>query len=177
MKVDAKSKHNSEDVDLNQQYYRLWVLLRQVGHLMTELRREDLIACGMSPAQAATLRSVAHLGKKATPAEISRWLMRKPHTITHLLNRMEKVGQIKKVQDLKRKNQIRITLTPKGKHDYDAIKKVEYPHPILGFLNEQEKETLELSLNKIRTILLEELRITYRPLLCDVLDKTQKNNK
>jgi DNA-binding MarR family transcriptional regulator len=177
MKKDAKSKQNSNDGDLNQEYYRLWVLLRQVGHLMTELRRADLLVYGMSPAQAATLRSAAHLGKTATPAEISRWLMRKPHTITHLLNRMEKVGQIKKVQDLKRKNQIRITLTPKGEHDYDAIKKVEYPHPILGFLNDQEKETLELCLNKIRTRLLEELRITYRPPLVDDLDNTQKKNK
>jgi DNA-binding MarR family transcriptional regulator len=177
MKIDAKSKHNSDDVDLNQRYYRLWVLLRQVGHLMTELRRADLLAYGMSPAQAAALRSTAYLGKTATPAEISRWLMRKPHTITHLLNRMEKVGQIKKVQDLKRKNQIRITLTKKGEHDYDAVKKVEYPHPILGFLNDQEKETLELCLNKIRTRLLEELKITYKPLLCDVLDNTQKKNK
>jgi DNA-binding MarR family transcriptional regulator len=174
MKIDAKNKQNGNDGDLNQEYYRLWVLLRQVGHLMTELRRADLLVYGMSPAQAATLRSMAYLGKKATPAEISRWLMRKPHTVTHLLNHMEELGQIKKVKDLKRKNQIRITLTKKGEHDYDIIKNVEYPHPILGFLNDQEKETLELCLNKIRTRLLEELKITYRPLLCDVLDNTQK---
>ena len=82
----------------------------------------------MSPAQAATLRSVANLKEIATPAEISRWLMRKPHTITHLLNRMEKCGQIKKVKDLKRKNQIRIALTEKGKRDYDRIKKAEFTH-------------------------------------------------
>ena len=176
MKKDAKSKQNSNDGDLNQEYYRLWVLLRQVGHLMTELRRADLLVYGMSPAQAATLRSTANLGKKATPAEISRWLMRKPHTITHLLNRMEEVGQIKKVKDLKRKNQIRIALTEKGEHDYDIIKNVEYPHPILGFLNNQEKQTMELFLDKIRTRLLEELKINYRPLLCD-LDSTRKKNK
>ncbi|MBN1472747.1 MAG: winged helix-turn-helix transcriptional regulator [Syntrophaceae bacterium] len=177
MGTDAKGKQNSHDSDPNQEYYRLWVLLRQVGHLMTELRRADLLACGMSPAQAATLRSTAKLGEMATPAEISRWLMRKPHTITHLLNRMEKCGQIKKVKDLKRKNQIRIALTKKGEQDYDSIRKVEYPHPILGFLSGQEKETLELCLNKIRTRLLEELKINYRPPLFDDLNIDRKKKK
>lgn len=144
-------------------YFRLWVLLRQVGHLMTELRREDLLAYDMTPAQAATLRSVVNLGKIATPTEISRWLMRKPHTVTHLLNRMEKCGQIEKVKDLERKNQVRIALTEKGKQDYDRVKKAEFPHPILGFLSDEEKSTLESCLNKVRSKLLEELNMSYRP--------------
>jgi DNA-binding MarR family transcriptional regulator len=132
------NKEKEKDL-INSEYFRLWVLLRQVGHLMTELRREDLLAYKMSPAQAATLRSVANLDNSPTPAEISRWLMRKPHTVTHLLNRMEKCGQIKKTKDLKRKNQIRISLTEKGKQDYNQVKEVEFSHPILSFLSEEEK--------------------------------------
>lgn len=159
-----------KDHETNKEFYRLWVLLRQVGHLMTELRREDLLNYGMSPAQAATLRSVANLGDVATPAEISRWLMRKPHTITHLLNRMEKCGQIKKVKDMERKNQVRIALTEKGEEDYKAVKQAEYSHPILSFLEEDEKQMLEHCLDKIRTKLLEELDITFRPPLFENLD-------
>lgn len=162
---------------INDQYYRLWVLLRQVGHLMTELRREDLLAYEMSPAQAATLRSVEKLGNSATPAEISRWLMRKPHTITHLLNRMEKCGQIKKVKDLERKNQVRIALTKKGKQEFDAVKEVEYSHPILSFLSAEDKQTLESSLSEIRIRLLEELRISYRPPLFDDLNTTKDKKR
>ena len=172
--MDTKNKKDEAKGDLNLEYYRLWVLLRQVGHLMTELRREDLLAYEMSPAQAATLRSVANLKEIATPAEISRWLMRKPHTITHLLNRMEKCGQIKKVKDLKRKNQIRIALTEKGKRDYDRIKKAEFTHPILSFLNDDDKKTLENCLNNIRTKLLEELNISYRPPLFEDLTSDEK---
>lgn len=172
--MNTQNDKNDTKSDLNSEHYRLWVLLRQVGHLMTELRREDLLAYEMSPAQAATLRSIANLGQAATPAEISRWLMRKPHTITHLLNRMEKCGQIRKVKDLERKNQIRIALTEKGKRDYDRIKKAEFPHPILGFLNDDEKKTLENCLNKIRTKLLEELKISYRPPLFENLTTDEK---
>ena len=149
--------------------YRLWVLLRQVGLLMTELRREDLLKYEMSPAQAATLRSVAHLGPIATPAEISRWLMRKPHTITHLLNRMEKCGQIKKVKDMERRNQVRIALTEKGLQDYNAVKEAEYTHFLLDALDESEREIMAACLNKIRTKLLEELNLTYRPPLYEDL--------
>ena len=154
--------------------YRLWVLLRQVGLLMTELRREDLLKYDMSPAQVATLRSVAHLGPIATPAEISRWLMRKPHTITHLLNRMEKCGQIKKVKDMERRNQVRIALTEKGLQDYDAVKEAEYTHSLLDILDENEKETLATCLNKMRTKLLEELNLSYRPPLYDDLNAGEK---
>lgn len=153
---------------------RLWVLLRQVGHLMTELRREDLLKYEMSPAQAATLRSVAHLGKIATPAEISRWLMRKPHTITHLLNRMEKCGQVKKVKDMERGNQVRIALTEKGQQDYAAVKEAEYTHSILDILDESEKEVMSACLNKIRTRLLEELNLSYRPPLYDDVNAGKK---
>lgn len=158
---DQILQENLSEIDKKQ--YKLWVLLRQVGHLMTEIRKEDLSPFGMTPAQNATLRSIAHLGEKATPAEIARWLMRKPHTITHLLNRMEKCGQVKKVHDLARKNQVRVILTEKGKQDYNATKKAEYVHPILDFMNDEEREIMETCLNEIRIKLLKERGMASRP--------------
>ena len=172
--MDSHSNSGNTANQTGNPNYRLWVLLRQVGLLMTELRREDLLKYDMSPAQAATLRSVAHLGPIATPAEISRWLMRKPHTITHLLNRMEKCGQIKKVKDMERRNQVRIALTEKGLQDYDAVKEAEYTHSLLDILDENEKETLATCLNKMRTKLLEELNLSYRPPLYDDLNAENK---
>lgn len=145
--------------------YQLWVLLRQVGHLMTELRREDLLAYNLTPAQAAALRTIPKLGDKATPAEIAKWLMRKPHSVSHLLDRMEECGQITKHKDLHYKHLTRIALTEKGKQDFETIQKAEYMHSIMDFIPEDQQEQLKAILTELRRRLINELGMTYRPTL------------
>ena len=65
--------------------------------------------------ESTILIHIDKLGKKATPVELSRQLLRKHHSITGLLLRMEKKGLIIRNKDLKRKNMIRVSMTDKGK--------------------------------------------------------------
>ena len=96
------------------QDYELWVLLHQACSPMARARDDELGPVGISRMQAAVLFIVRAITAPATPAEVSRWLFREPHTVSGLLNRMEKHGLVRKIKDLGRKNMIRIVITEKG---------------------------------------------------------------
>ena len=97
-----------EDTDRD---YDLWLLIAQVRHAMFQARQKELVKYNITGRQAAVMLITQNIGYKATPSEISRWLLREPHTVTDLLNRMEKKGLLTKTKDLDRKNMIRVALT------------------------------------------------------------------
>lgn len=137
--------HQSTDQD-----YNLWVLLAQARSAMFRARQQELRQYGITPRQAAVLFIVQAIGHKATPAEISRWLFREAHSVSDLLNRMEKQGLLRKVKDLDRKNMIRIELTDKGREMLDNAMQRESIHRIMSSVSNQEREQLRSILQKIR---------------------------
>jgi DNA-binding MarR family transcriptional regulator len=98
--------------------YRLFHLLRQTSDAVHKTREVELKKYKLTPEQAGALVGIYSLGKKATPAELSRWLFRERNSITILLNRMHKLGLISKKPDSMRKNIIRLSLTKKGYEAY-----------------------------------------------------------
>ena len=108
-----------QDVSFTDQDYRLWVLLHQTRDAVHIARKKELGRFEISTIQAAALFIIQAIGEQATPAEISRWLFRKPHSVSGLLNRMEKEGLVKKTKDLDKKNLVRVTLTEKGRQAYN----------------------------------------------------------
>jgi MarR family transcriptional regulator for hemolysin len=94
--------------------FNLWWLLDQTRHLLFRARQKELDGYNISVRQAAVLFVVEATGEQATPVEISRRLLRRHHTITGILSRMEKEGLVRKTKDLERKNLIRVSLTEKG---------------------------------------------------------------
>jgi len=91
--------------------YHLWIFLHRTSHIVLRAREKELAQYGISTAKAAVLDIVRAIGHKATPALISRHLLREAHSVSGLLSRMEKEGLVNKVQDLDRKNLVRIALT------------------------------------------------------------------
>lgn len=92
----------------------LWVLLYKTAYLIRRCREIELSKKDTSWIQSSVLYQIKKAKIPPTPADISRLLFRKPHTISGLLNRMEKQGLILKTKDEKKRNLIRILLTQKG---------------------------------------------------------------
>jgi DNA-binding MarR family transcriptional regulator len=142
---------------VNNQDYELWVLLHQVSDAISKAREEELRQYGISMIQAGVLFIVKTAKAPVTPAEISRWLFREPHTVSGLLNRMEKQGLIKKTKDLDRKNLIRVTLTDKGEKAYQKSRQMKVVPKILNRLSQKEREAFRAQLEKLRTKSLNEI--------------------
>jgi DNA-binding MarR family transcriptional regulator len=133
------------------QDYDLWVLLNQAQSLMMNARDRYLIKYGITAMQAAVLFITNAVGEETIPAEISRWLLRKPATASGLLDRMEKAGLVERAKDLPRKNLVKIRLTQKGKQAYKQSLKRESLHKIMSCLSKEERQQLESILVKLRT--------------------------
>ena len=142
--------------------FKLWVLLRQTCHAIVTASENELRQIGISSRQAAVLSIVKAVTVPTTPAEISRWLFRQPHTVSGLLNRMEKQGLVRKVNDLERKNMIRIVLTEKGEQVYQRSREMKVIDKILSYLSPEERDNLRTYLETLRNKALEEIGIRYQ---------------
>ena len=142
--------------------YRLWTLLNRVRDAIYKAREYELGPLGISPVQAAVLFVVQALGRPATPAEISRLLLRETNSVSGLLNRMEKEGLLRKTEDPERKNLVRITVTEKGQKAYYASSKRESIHGIFSSLSEEQWEQQTACLDELLARALDELRARRR---------------
>ena len=150
MEYDESVKFYSTD-DKDQD---LWFLLTHTRYAIFRAREKELQRYGVSPEQVSLLFVVQALGNKATPAALSRHLIRQPHTVSALVDRMARRGLVKKVKDLDRKNLVRVVMTEKGAKTYEVSTKRGPIHRIIGTLSDEEKlvfkDMLERLLAKAR---------------------------
>jgi MarR family transcriptional regulator, organic hydroperoxide resistance regulator len=151
MKYDEESRYFSygdEDQDL-------WVLFTRARYAVFRARERELQRYGITPEQAQLLFVAQAIEDEATPAKISRLILRQPHTVSAIVDRMEKKGLIKKVKDLDRKNMVRVVLTEKGQKAYEMTSKRGPIHRIMHTLNDAERDQfrtyLERLMGKART--------------------------
>ncbi len=144
-------------------YYQLWWLIIHMRRAMYRARTKELFRYGITPEEAAVLFATNAIGFKATPAEISRMLLRQPHSISALINRMKGKGLVSKVKDLEKKNQVRVALTEKGQRAYEQSVKRDSIHRIMSSISEDECEHLAACLKLLRDKALEEAGITIKP--------------
>ncbi len=137
--------------------YALWILLRRTSHVVWKVRERELGQYGLSAVKTGVLRIVQVIGRKATPAEISRYLLREDHSVSGLLSRMEKEGLVTKVKDLDKKNRVRIVLTEKGHKAYYQAMKGGSIHNIMSALSDEERQQFMSCLEKIRDKAFKEL--------------------
>jgi DNA-binding MarR family transcriptional regulator len=145
MEYDESAKYFSysdEDHDL-------WMLLTHTRYAIYRAREKELQRYGVSPEQVGVLFIIQALGNRATPSEISRYILRQPHTVSALIERMSEKGLVNKVHDLDKKNLVRVSLTEKGKKIYDGSTKRGPIHKIMSSLSDQERTDFRKILDKL----------------------------
>ncbi|MCK4723402.1 MAG: MarR family transcriptional regulator, partial [Dehalococcoidia bacterium] len=92
VKVSSGYGERTKDAVSTERDHALLTLLEQACHMAQETRERELIRLGITGVQAAVLFAVKAIGDKATPAEISRWVLRESQSVSAILSRMEKAG-------------------------------------------------------------------------------------
>ena len=131
------------------EFQDLYLLFARARYLTFRSRERELQRYGLTPEQSQVLFVTRALKNKATPAAISRLLLRQPHTVSAIVDRMAKKGLIKKSKDLERKNMVRVSLTEKGKEAYELTTKRGPIHRILATLNKDERKKFHLYLERV----------------------------
>ena len=131
--------------------YDMWVLLAQARDVILEARENELREHDVTAWQAAVLFIIDTAGGTASPADIARWSLRKPNSVSGILDRMKKAGLIKVAKDTRRKNMKVISITEKGyKILKDSVKR-ESIHRIMSCLTADEYKQLKEILEKLRS--------------------------
>jgi len=156
--VATKKRFNSVDEDQT-----LWLLLEQTRNAIYKARELELEQYGLSVIQAGVMLVIDTMGGRTRPAEIARWLVREPHSISGLLTRMENNGLIQRVPDPERKNAVSIVLTEKGQNICGKVFVRESVRQILSVLDEDEHRQLERLLLNVRDRALKDRRTRNRP--------------
>ena len=142
----------------SQEAYDLIGLLNQTTETIFRARQKELEEYDITTSQGAVLFITKTLGEKATISEISRWLFRKPHTVSEIVSRMEKRGLLKKTKAPQRKDVTKITLTPKGLEVYRKSKKRQSFQNIISSLSSEEQQQMMLFLRKLKAGAVDELK-------------------
>ena len=137
-----------ENLSHTDENYNLWLLLIKVSRAMTKARERELRKAGITPEQSGILYIIDNIGKKATLTEISRLTLREPHSVSYLVDRMEKAGLAKRVKDLSRKNMVRVAMTEKGQRAYKQAGR-QTVHQTLFCLSEEERNQLRSYLGRL----------------------------
>lgn len=142
----------------NQRVFELWAALLQAHDTMLRARQNELRGKDVTMMQASVLFIAKSIDVPPTPAEISRWIFREPHTVSALLTKMEKEGLIRKVKDLDRKNLVRIEITDKGEEAYLRSRdRAVVIGEILSCLTPDEARQLQSYLERLRDTALQKL--------------------
>ena len=130
---------------------KIWQLLHQARRMLHRGRQKELLPLGITSPQYAVLSILNEVGRKGIiPSEIARHLFREPHTITGILEIMEKHGLIKMAKDLERKNLIRVTITPKGTDTYEKSLKTDFVPYAMSGLSQEDRRLIKIYLKSIR---------------------------
>ncbi|MFC2012944.1 MarR family winged helix-turn-helix transcriptional regulator [Chloroflexota bacterium] len=138
--------------------FKLWWLIARTRDALHRARVKELRRFNISTSEAVVLFLIPVLGKKATIGQISHLSFRAFHSVSGLINRMEKDGLVRKVQDLNKRSS-RIVMAPKGRKAYRSSLERVSMHNILSSLSTEEQRQLTSMMHKLHSRALKELEI------------------
>ena len=126
----------------NDELFRLWVLLRNTGHIINRVRDRELRQHDVTARQVNVLGMINRLNGEATIAEISRRMLRDPSTIFNIINVLNRKGLISKSRDANNKHWVRLSLTDRGERIYKESLQKGGVTRIMSALSQKEREQL-----------------------------------
>lgn len=127
--------------------FDLGVLFERTRSTYARTRELELAQYGLTPEQAAVMHTLQSKGGSSTNDEIANLTIRQYHSVASIVNRMEKVGLVKKEKNKKNKKFI-ISVTEKGANKYSQVPRNSI-RMLFEDLSPEEKQQLAAALQKI----------------------------
>jgi len=128
----------------------LWARLFMSAKVVERAREIELSRVHISLIQAMVLYALKLSPEPLTPSKLARMLCREAHTMSALIDRMEKQGLVEKKHDLARKNLVRVVVTAKGDEAFQRQRSVNTVTNITNSLTKEEREALGTCVDKLR---------------------------
>jgi DNA-binding MarR family transcriptional regulator len=136
---------------------KTWVLFDQTSYAVYRASSKRVQSAGVSLEQTRVLFVLSRASSPPTCADISRAVMRKRHTVTALLQGMERADLIARIKDDRNKKLVRVVMTQKGKEAWKRVVQTELATELTASLSSEEYYQLSNILEKLRDTALREL--------------------
>jgi DNA-binding MarR family transcriptional regulator len=95
---------------------KLWILLQMTQELFLTVEENTFrLKTSVSYQQFLILMNIESSLTPMTPVELARQLLRKPNTVSNIIDRMEKQGLVKRIRGRKDRRLVYLKVTPLGK--------------------------------------------------------------
>lgn len=138
---------------------KTWVLFHQAPDAVYRVSSKRLRPAGVTLEQSRVLFVLSRSSSPPSRTEIGRILMRKPHTVTALLNGMQRAGLIRRIKDDENENLLRVVMTEKGRDAWKQILQSKLATILTSTLSKEEFYQLSGILEKLRDAALRELEM------------------
>lgn len=129
---------------VNDDNFSMWLLLDFTEFAIGRLRDLELATIGITREQAMILQTLHASNGKSTIGNISDSIMRRTHSISTMVRRMEKQGLVRIIKHAKQK-ELEVAITSKGRQLREKITKKTID-AIFSVLSQEERMSLSLSL-------------------------------
>jgi DNA-binding MarR family transcriptional regulator len=137
-------EETSYDLDL-----KVWTLIGDLHHKMFWLRQKELSQYNITARQLLVLRVIESLGAKATISTIAKAVDRKIDVISRQTSMLEKDGFIKRTKDKPRSRVLTFKLNEKSLGLLKIAKQSEGMSEVLSVLTREERQQLDVVLNRL----------------------------
>jgi MarR family 2-MHQ and catechol resistance regulon transcriptional repressor len=149
---------NSKSVD---PVLRLWFLLHRTRDVVRTCEDQVFGEYGLTTEQYAVLSVMKLLGDPIRVSDIARGLEREPNSVSMMVDRMVKVGLVRRSRDRGDRRAVYVSITSKGE---DALKLavpagLEFIQEILSPLSNEDRRTLISLLEMVKYRALEYLKL------------------
>jgi len=130
--------------------YALWAMLDSTYYAVLRAREQECRDEGILFTQCAVLARIKLAGEDASPAEIARRMSRERHSISQIIDRMEKAGLVRKLPHPRRKNGVKIEITDAGEQVYRIARQRKVFNRIISRLPAAKRKRLLNLLGELR---------------------------
>ena len=135
-----------------------WMMLHQTTNSIVKCEEKQFAPLGLTTQQHAILMAIKLSSTPPSLTQIADWVDRHVNSITLIVDRMEKSGLVKRVRNTHDRRSFSLVMTPKGEKYLQTGTGTgsTLVQELLSCLSNEELQTLQAFLEKIRTKAIEQ---------------------
>ena len=138
--------------DFKESRLMVWLLCHQCHRLVSRCEEVMSYKKEITPEQHSVLIAIKYANDPVKPTDVAKWLDRRTHTISLIIERMQRNGIVERIRDLPDRRSVRLIITKKGEKilDQATIRGWKLICEILSDFSEDELQTLAKLMGKVR---------------------------
>jgi DNA-binding MarR family transcriptional regulator len=131
---------------------RSWSLLHRVRDVLQRCEEERFGQYGITPEQYGVLVTIKYVGQSARITDIARWSSRSPNSVSMIVDRMVKVGLVKRLRDKRDRRVVFVSVAPKGEKALGpaTAEGLEFIQKVMSPLSDDDLQILIRLLETVR---------------------------